>query len=249
MEAVQRQTPASFFPQGTDPTVIEGYYRQAELLANYVSSGRIAVQEVAFGGGAGLAISIQKPFSRGSISISSTDPFADPVVDFGVLSNPADLDIAVEMVRFIWKLYKTPALLNLGAVCTAPDPAFPADSDIRATIKANLTPTFAHPCCTATMLRRDHGGVVASDLLVYGVKGLSVVDASVIPIIPSTHIQSTIYAIAEKVRSCTPPSPLVLILDANCNQLTRLPISSKPVDKRTKSRVDLFRLYLCHNII
>lgn len=203
MESVQRQKPADYFPKGTDPTVIEGYYRQTELLANYLSSGRVAAQEVAFGGGAGLPVALEKPFSRGTININSTDPWIDPVVDYGVLSNPADLDVFVEMVKFIWKLYKTPAMQRLGATCTSPNPAFSADSDIRAAIKASVVPTFAHPCCTAPMMRREHGGVVSADLLVYGVKNLSIVDASIMPIIPATHIQSTVYAIAEKVRTCT----------------------------------------------
>lgn len=169
-----------------------------------MKSGRVAVQETAFGGGAGAAIALEKPFSRGTIDINSTDPWTDPVVDYGVLSNPADLDIAVEMVKFIWKLYKTPALLNLGAVCTNPDPAYSADSDIRKAIKDALIPSFAHPTSTCSMMRREYGGVVSSDLLVYGVKGLSIVDGSIIPMTPATHIQSTVYAVAEKVRICTP---------------------------------------------
>lgn len=39
---------------------------------------------------------------------------------------------------------------------------------------------------------------MGSDLLVYGVKGVSVVDASLMPLIPATHLQLTVYAVAEK---------------------------------------------------
>lgn len=48
------------------------------------------------------------------------------------------------------------------------------------------------------MMPRELGGCVGSDLLVYGTRGLSVVDASVMPLIPGAHLQATVYAVAEK---------------------------------------------------
>lgn len=161
------------------------------------------MQEFAFGGGSGAAIALEKPFSRGTININSTNPWSAPVVNYGVLTNPVDLDIMTEMVRFTWKVYQTPALQELGAACTSPNPALSSDDQIKAAIRASLVPTFAHPSSTCSMMRREYGGVVSSDLLVYGVKNLSIVDGSIIPMTPATHIQSTIYAIAEKVKNQT----------------------------------------------
>lgn len=48
------------------------------------------------------------------------------------------------------------------------------------------------------MMKRELGGVVDEELKVYGVKGLRVVDASVLPIIPRGNILTTVYAVAEK---------------------------------------------------
>jgi choline dehydrogenase-like flavoprotein len=48
------------------------------------------------------------------------------------------------------------------------------------------------------MLPEKYGGCVGSDLRVYGTKKLSIVDASIIPLIPAAHLQATMYAIAEK---------------------------------------------------
>lgn len=48
------------------------------------------------------------------------------------------------------------------------------------------------------MLPERDGGVVDSVLRVYGVQGLRVVDASVMPILPSVHIQTAVCGIAER---------------------------------------------------
>jgi choline dehydrogenase len=42
------------------------------------------------------------------------------------------------------------------------------------------------------------GGVVDSTLKVYGVQGLRIVDASIMPIVPDQHTQGPVYMIAEK---------------------------------------------------
>jgi choline dehydrogenase-like flavoprotein len=39
---------------------------------------------------------------------------------------------------------------------------------------------------------------VSSDLTVYGVNGLSIIDGSIVPLVPATHLQATMYAVAEK---------------------------------------------------
>jgi choline dehydrogenase-like flavoprotein len=79
-------------------------------------------------------------------------------------------------------------------------PEFQTDDEIiDALIQQNgLTASFAHMSGTCSMMPESLGGCVSSDLAVYGIRQLSVVDASIIPLIPATHLQSTMYAVAEK---------------------------------------------------
>ena len=53
----------------------------------------------------------------------------------------------------------------------------------------------------AAMTPQELGGVVGPGLSVHGVKSLSVVDASMIPLVPSTSLCATTYAVAEEVRA------------------------------------------------
>ncbi len=55
----------------------------------------------------------------------------------------------------------------------------------------------AHPLGTASMMDRALGGVVNSELKVYGTANVRVVDASILPTQVSGHLTATLYAVAE----------------------------------------------------
>lgn len=95
----------------------------------------------------------------------------------------------------------TNKLSQLGPVETAPGANVTDDVDLEKYVKSTSYPTSYHLVGTSAMMPRQWGGVVGSDLTVFGVKGLSVVDASIMPLIPAAHTSATVYAIAEKV--CT----------------------------------------------
>jgi choline dehydrogenase-like flavoprotein len=64
-------------------------------------------------------------------------------------------------------------------------------------VKERLFTCF-HPAGSCAMLPKESGGVVDSELKVYGTKNLRVVDASIFPLEPSGNIQAAVYAVAEK---------------------------------------------------
>lgn len=84
---------------------------------------------------------------------------------------------------------------------TAPGFNVTTDEDITAWLSTVMRPSTAHLIGTCSMLPKGLGGVVGSNLRVYGVERLRVVDASLMPLLPRAYTQQSTYAIAEKVRN------------------------------------------------
>jgi hypothetical protein len=189
----------SSISSSTDRTISAGLLAQRKLLLSLLANPNSAIYEQPYGGSGFGYAALMKPFSRGSININTTSPMAEPVIDYGVLNEPIDSAIVVEMFKYARKYFAADALKVLTPVELSPGPSVQTDSEILAFLKqSGLGPTSAHPCCTASMMPLKLGGVVDPDLRVYGTKKLSVVDASIMPLVPATHLSSTVYAVAEK---------------------------------------------------
>ena len=107
--------------------------------------------------------------------------------------------ILAEMVRWLRVHWARPELAKFQPVELVPGAGETDDEIIDALVRTkSLEASFAHMSGSCAMMPEALGGVVGSDLSVYGVRGLSVVDASIIPLLPATHLQATMYAVAEK---------------------------------------------------
>jgi hypothetical protein len=191
------QQPAQYLLPNTNPTIISGYAAQHALLTKEISSNSAANLEFIFGD-TSIIPGLQKPFSRGRVSINSTSPFATPVINPRYLSNPLDISSLVAGFKFARTIRNSSALQAIDIIETYPGASVQTDGQIEEFIREGVD-TLHHHVGTASMLPRELGGVVDSSLRVYGVKGLRVVDASVIPMLPAAHLQATIYGVAEKV--------------------------------------------------
>ncbi|KAK0508304.1 hypothetical protein JMJ35_009388 [Cladonia borealis] len=189
---------SSLYLPDIDPTIITGYEAQRNLILNLYNSTATAVVETGFTSHSEIPLTLSKPLSRGTISISNRDPLNPPLVDWGALTNPADVEVMVAAVKKQRELMATQAMQELGPIELSPGANITMDADIRAALRQQVQPTYAYLCSTCSMMKREFGGVVGPDLLVYGAEGLSVVDASIMPLIPSAHTSATVYAIAEK---------------------------------------------------
>lgn len=186
-------------PAGAGPSVLAGYKAQRDIILELYASSKETVQEVAFGGGNTVPVAMLKPLSRGSILINSTDPLVAPVFDYQTFKHPIDMDIAVQALKKTRQFMGSKPMQEVGAVESFPGTSVQGDKAIAASIRTFASSTWAHPVGTLSMMKREYGGVVDPQLKVYGVKGLRVVDASIMPLIPATHTSSTVYAVAEKV--------------------------------------------------
>lgn len=195
------KTATNYLPEDTDPSVRAGYEAQVEHIVKMHKERSTAGQELMYvGGGTGLTSILLHPLSRGSVQLNSTDPFDDPLVDPRYLSHPSDGQILVETVKYNRKIIATEALQRTGATETFPGTNVTSDEAILESLRPLIT-TVWHPAGTCAMMPREIGGVVNSELKVYGVENLRVVDASAMPILPAAHMQGTVYAMAEKVSS------------------------------------------------
>lgn len=214
---LESQDFASLLPADADTTVVAGYEAQMKLLAAQMRSKDTAFTRVMLqpDQGAQGPVAMQS-FSRGSININTTDPWnTEPVIDYRVLSNPVEADFFVEGIKFVRRYnFETSLADKFAPVEYSPGANVTSDADLKAYVANTLSPTDYHPVGTSSMLPLELGGVVDQTLRVYGVKNLRVVDASVMPMVPSANTCQPTYALAEKVsrRLISPLSlPFILI--------------------------------------
>lgn len=201
VEEYKSQDAASYLPKSYTTEMIQGYESQREILADSMSREDNAVIEHPINAGSTTSMLLTKPASRGTVMLNETDMYAEPILDYGTHSNPVDVLVANEAVRFSRHFHHTSIMsTSFSPVEIAPGPGITTDEELEFYARSTAGSTAGHLSGTCSMMPRNMGGVVSPDLLVYGVTGLSVADASIMPLIPGAHTCASVYAVAEKVR-------------------------------------------------
>ncbi|KAK4176139.1 putative GMC oxidoreductase [Triangularia setosa] len=192
---------ASFLPPDyrDNAALVRGYKDQLLALSKLLLNPKVPSLETPWSTGYSTAAILLHPLSRGTVRLNLTDHLAQPLVDTRHGSNPVDFDMQLANVRWSRRLLDTPTMKRYGAVEISPGQDVQSDSKLLEFIKSAATLSYQHPCCTAALGPKNRGGVVDNKLRVHGVKGLRVVDISVLPLVISAHTSSTAYALGEKV--------------------------------------------------
>ncbi|KAL1794907.1 hypothetical protein ACET3X_006723 [Alternaria dauci] len=188
--------PADILGKDVDPSIVAGYEKQRAVIIKSIN--KEAVGGLSWNAGPETSIYMTRPLSRGSIKIQSANILDAPLLDYGAITDPTDLDMLYAIYMKNRELMATSDLAILGHIETAPAPGIIDEKDIKESIKAAVQPSNAHQCCTAAMMARKDGGVVDPQNRIYGTLGISVVDASTWPLVAGGGPQASVYAGAEK---------------------------------------------------
>jgi choline dehydrogenase len=147
----------------------------------------------------GLVTQVGKPRGHGELRFPSADPHAKPLIHSHFFEDAQDRELARQAVQRCYDLLQTPALAALGR------PIFPWPSLLRdaarlSRIVLRLCDSGYHPCGTVPMgVTPGEAAAVDAHGRVFGLEALYVVDASVMPTVPSSNIHLPTLMIAERM--------------------------------------------------
>jgi choline dehydrogenase len=150
-----------------------------------------------------LPVACMTPKSRGSVRLTSADPFAKPVIDHRYLSDPDghDRQVLVDAVGIARDLASQPSVRDLIGEEFTPGEAVTSRAGIDFFIDSTCE-HYYHPVGTCKMgTASDPHTVVDSRGKVHGIDGLYVADCSIMPVIPRANTNIPAVVVGERIAS------------------------------------------------
>jgi choline dehydrogenase-like flavoprotein len=139
-----------------------------------------------------------RPRSRGTVRLQSADPDAAPLIDPNYWSDAEDRRLSLQGLRLAREIINQPALRRFVLEERLPGRAKATEQELFE-YACSSAKTDHHPVGTCRMgPPADPTTVVTADLRLVGVEGVRVVDASVMPRIPSSNTNAPTIMVAEK---------------------------------------------------
>lgn len=140
---LEQQDFASHLQGNPDSTVVAGYESQMKLLAAAMRSSRTSWTRSQINTDSGVQGPVlMQSFQRGSININTSDPWnTEPLIDYNALSNPVELDVMVELVKFTRQLHFNTSLADLGPQEVNPGSNVTSDEQIKEYIAQKMNPS------------------------------------------------------------------------------------------------------------
>ncbi|HEX7907775.1 MAG TPA: GMC family oxidoreductase N-terminal domain-containing protein [Paraburkholderia sp.] len=143
-----------------------------------------------------VAVNVCRPITRGTVSLRSANPHDLPIIRHQMLGAKEDLIVLREGAKLARRFFAARAFAPFVRQELHPGTAVQSDNDWAAFLRERCI-RFSHPAGTCKM-GVDDLAVVDSSLRVHNVSGLRVVDASIMPTLPSANTNAASIMIGEK---------------------------------------------------